>query len=70
MAPESRSPGALGFVRRHPVIVGTLVGCTLLGAALGGFGLTEEWSVARRIAAGALGGAGCGLLMTGTKWIG
>jgi len=70
MAAQARSAGALGVVRRHPVLVGTLVACTLLGAALGYFWLTQEWSVARRLAAGALGGAGSGLLVTGTKWIG
>jgi hypothetical protein len=52
------------------VITGVMVSCTLLGAALGVVYLTEDWSLARRIAAGAVGGAGVGLLCTATKMIG
>jgi len=57
--------GAL--VRRHPVISATLVATTALGAVLGAFLLTGEWSLARRIAAGAVAGAGTGFLLTATK---
>jgi hypothetical protein len=57
-------------LRRHPVIVAVMVGCTLLGAALGAAYLTDDWSLARRIAAGGIGGLGVGLLMTATKMIG
>jgi hypothetical protein len=56
--------------RRHPVITATLVGCTIAGAVLGYYLLTGDWSPARRIFAGALAGAGTGLLMTATKMIG
>ena len=56
-----------GVVRRHPVIVGFLVTCTLVGAATGAFLLTGEWSLARRIGAGAVSGAGIGFLVTATK---
>jgi len=56
--------------RRHPVITATLVGCTIAGAVLGFYLLTGDWSPARRILAGALAGAGTGLLMTATKMIG
>jgi len=59
------SLGAL--VRRHPVISATLVATTALGAVLGAWLLTGEWSLARRIAAGAVAGAGTGLLLTATK---
>jgi hypothetical protein len=55
------------FVRRHPVISATLVATTALGALLGAVYLTGEWSLARRIAAGAVAGAGTGLLLTATK---
>jgi hypothetical protein len=55
------------FVRRHPVISATLVATTALGAVLGAWLLTGEWSFARRIAAGAVAGAGVGLLLTATK---
>ena len=56
-------------LRRHPVIVGVMVGCTLLGAALGAAFLTDDWSLARRIAAGGVGGLGIAFLMTATKLI-
>jgi hypothetical protein len=59
--------GLRSFVRRHPVISATLLATTLLGALLGATFLTGEWSLARRIAAGAVSGAGIGLLLTATK---
>ena len=58
------SPGA--FVRRHPIST-VLVTTTALGAVLGAWLLTGEWSLARRIAAGAVAGAGVGFLFTATK---
>jgi hypothetical protein len=64
---DSRPRNALA---RHPVITGTLITCTLLGAGLGYYLLTGDWSAARRIAAGAVAGAGVGLLITGTKMLG
>jgi hypothetical protein len=57
------------LLRRHPVISAILVGCTLLGAGLGYVLLTDDWSAARRILAGTIGGAGVGLLITATKLI-
>jgi hypothetical protein len=67
---EARDAGLLARLRRHPVITTTLVACTLLGAVLGFYLLTGDWSAARRIAAGAIAGAGVGLLMTATKMLG
>ena len=57
----------LSFARQHPVIAGTIAASTLLGAVLGAWLLTGEWSLARRILAGAFAGAGTGLLLTATK---
>ena len=54
---------------RHRVIAGTLIGCTLLGAVLGFYLLTGDWSVTRRIAGGCVAGAGVGLLLTATKML-
>jgi hypothetical protein len=59
--------GLFGFARRHPVIAGTLAATTLLGAVAGAVLLTGEWSLARRLLAGAVAGAGTGLLLTATK---
>ncbi len=56
-------------VRHHPVITAILVGCTLIGAALGFAVLGDDWSSLYRIAAGMIGGAGVGLLITATKMI-
>lgn len=55
------------LVRRHPVISATLAVTTVVGAVLGAVYLTGEWTLARRIAAGAVAGAGTGLLLTATK---
>jgi len=61
---------ARGLVVRHPIIVGVLVGCTFLGVAIGLAVLPGEWSLLRRIAGGAVGGAGCGLIFTAPRIIG
>ena len=55
------------FLRRHPVVSATLVATTLLGAVAGAVFLSGEWSLARRILAGGVAGAGTGLLLTATK---
>jgi hypothetical protein len=68
--PQPGARGLAGLFRRHPVMTSTVLVCALLGAALGGVFLPEEWSLVRRLVAGALAGAGTGMLMTGTKWIG
>ena len=68
--PRSVAQRLAGLFRRHPVMTSTVLACALLGAVLGGGWLPEEWSLARRVVAGALAGAGTGMLMTGTKWIG
>jgi hypothetical protein len=44
--------------------------CTVAGAVLGALYLTEDWSLARRLAAGTIAGAGVGFLMTATKMVG
>jgi hypothetical protein len=51
-------------------MTGAVLACALLGAVLGGVWLPQEWSLVRRVVAGTLAGAGTGMLMTGTKWIG
>jgi len=68
-APNGPPPAdaARGVVRRHPVIAGVLLGCTVAGALLGCALLTPDWSLVRRLLAGAFAGAGTGLLITATK---
>jgi hypothetical protein len=58
--------GLISFARSHPVIAGTLAATTLAGAVAGAVFLTGEWSLARRL----LAGAGTGLLLTATKMFG
>jgi hypothetical protein len=59
--------GPWAVVRRHPVIAGVMLVCTVLGALLGYALLTPDWTLARRLVAGAVAGAGTGLLITATK---
>jgi hypothetical protein len=59
--------GLWGTVRRHPVISGTLLGCTLVGAVLGFYLLSGEWSALRRVAAGAVAGGASAFVVTATK---
>ncbi len=56
--------------RDHPIVTAMLLGCTALGAILGAIYLSGDWHVARRLAAGAVAGAGTGLLLTFNKLYG
>jgi hypothetical protein len=69
---RSKTPGGVfsRAIRDHPVITAVMVVCIAGGAALGLLGLDPEWSVARRLAGGIVGGAGVGLLITATKMMG
>jgi putative effector of murein hydrolase len=70
MAPDESPQTARAVwdtLARHPVITAVFVVCTVLGAVLGLTLLPVEWSVARRLAGGAVAGAGAGLLITVTK---
>jgi hypothetical protein len=62
--------GMWAVIRRHPVITATLVLCIAVGAIGAIFVPFEDWSVGRKIAAGALSGAWVGLLVTGTRMLG
>jgi len=44
-----------------------MVGCTLAGAVVGATFLSDDWTLLRRLLAGAVGGAGVGLLVTATR---
>lgn len=57
-------------VRRHPWITAVMVGGTLIGAVTGYFIATEEWSVLRRLAAGAFSGFWVAFLITATRMMG
>ena len=58
------------ILSEHPAITSILLACTVIGAVLGCILLGEDWSPARRLLGGAVGGAGCGLLITATRMIG
>jgi len=58
------------WVRRHPAILTLLIACVVLGGVMGFFLLPTEWSVARRLAGGLVGGAGVGLLVSATRMVG
>jgi hypothetical protein len=69
-ARASRSRGWQAAIAAHPVIFGVVISCISIGAVLGVLLLTDEWSLARRIAAGAVAGAGVGILITAPRIIG
>jgi hypothetical protein len=60
----------MGVLRNYPIITSVIVGCALLGVVLGIIYLPEGWHLARKIAGGALSGAGCGLIITAPRIIG
>ena len=57
-------------ITAHPIIFGVIISCISIGAVLGVFILTGEWSLARRLAAGVVGGDGVGVLITAPRIIG
>jgi len=65
---ERSSLGRL--VGEHPVVTALIVTLAILGAVLGGLYLPPEWSTLRRVAAGALSGAGIGFFIVATRLIG
>ena len=54
---------------RYPVMTGVMLGCTALGALLGVWLLTEQWTVWRRLTAGGVGGVGVGFLIIATNLV-
>ena len=73
MSEEQRVSTARGWkavIAAHPIIFAVVIACTSIGAVLGVFVLTDEWSLARRIAAGVVGGAGVSILITAPRIIG
>ena len=57
-------------VRAHPFISGFMVACIVVGAAAGSLFLPPEWHPVRRLAAGIISGAGCGLIIVATRIVG
>ena len=73
MSEEEQSDTTRGWkaaITAHPIISGVVIACISIGAVLGVLVLTDEWSLARRIAAGVVGGAGVGILITAPRIIG
>jgi len=56
--------------RAQPGLTAVLLGCTLLGTVAGAMHLPVEWHMVRRLAAGAVSGAGCGLIIVATRLLG
>ena len=67
---SGKTRGWTATITAHPIIFGVFVACISIGTVLGVLILTDEWSLARRIAAGAVGGAGVGILITAPRIIG
>jgi hypothetical protein len=61
---------ARSFAATHPWITALFAVCAVAGAVAGAVYLPEDWSLARRLAAGALAGTGSALLVTASRLIG
>ncbi len=73
MSEAERAKATCGWkaaITAHPIIFGVFIACISIGVVLGVLILTDEWSLARRIAAGVVGGAGVGILITAPRIIG
>ena len=64
------APRILELFRNYPLISAIIVGATAVGVVAGVFFFPEDWALARKLAGGALGGAGCGLIVTAPRIIG
>ena len=62
--------GWKAVITAHLIIFGVIIACISIGAVLDVLILTDEWSLARRLAAGVVGGAGMGILITAPRIIG
>jgi hypothetical protein len=67
---KSQPRGLAGVVRAYPIITATIVVCTGVGVVAGLLCLPEAWPLWRKLAGGALGGAGCGLIVTAPRILG
>ena len=67
---ETIGSSSLSVVRRHPVMTALVLVSILTGAMLGGLYLTPEWSLLRRVAAGALAGGGAAFFALASRIIG
>ena len=67
---DQSGAGLLAALRRHPVLTGAFLVLTAAGAAVGALYLPPEWTLLRRLLAGAVAGAGMALLATATKLVG
>lgn len=67
---QDESLSLRSLLRDHPIVSAILLTCTVSGAVLGAVYLSADWHLARRLAAGAVAGAGTGLLFTFNKLYG
>ena len=58
------------LISEHPLIASFMLACTLGGAVLGFFVLSDDLSVIRRLVGGAVGGGGVGFMLTATRMMG
>ncbi len=72
--PPEHAHGAVETLRRmakeHPLIAIMLLGLSAAGALAGFVWLPPDWSVLRRLAAGAVAGVGIALLLMATRIMG
>lgn len=70
MSPPEPRAGLSELLGRHRGWVAAWVGLVVAGGVLGVWLLPEEWMLLRRLAAGAVGGAGVALIVSATRLIG
>lgn len=70
MTSPAPRPSPVAVLREHPLLVAALVGCVAIGAGLAVTFGTDEWSVGRRVAAGALAGFGSWFVVVANRLLG
>ncbi len=70
MSEPSAGPSISALFREHPWLLAVLAVCVLLGIGLAvAFG-TDDWSIGRRVAAGALAGFGSWFVVAANRLLG
>ena len=72
-SPDASEPPAwraVQAIRDHPYLTAIMVGCVAVGVVLAIQLLPADWALVRQIAAGSVGGAGVGLIITAIRMIG
>jgi hypothetical protein len=57
-------------MKAHPVITGLCIVCTICGAVVAPWFTPDDWSLVRKLVAGAMAGLSCAMIILATRMTG